>query len=146
MVSVETLKDLCSVLFNLISKAYFPLRRKTIRVGSSHWHRPPTHQFRVGYTNMLKFALPPTKNAKICVTPNTNPQRKQVEYWWRWVPNQEAGIGHEDFMLFVSCLLALDSHSRKCCFQWNMGLTCMYVQSEVKKGQTGCGSFSQFSW
>ena len=33
-------------------------------------------------TNMLV-----SKNAKICVTPNANPQCEQVEYRWRWVPN-----------------------------------------------------------
>ena len=34
-------------------KAYIPLRRKTIRVGSWHWLTPPTPQFCVGYTNIL---------------------------------------------------------------------------------------------
>ena len=76
----------------LISKAYIPLRRKTIHVGSSRWLRPPTPQFRVGDTNMLvskdaKMCVTPNANAKICVTPNSNPQREQVEYRWRWVPN-----------------------------------------------------------
>ena len=39
------------------------------------------------YLKTLKFALSPNLNAKICITPNVNPQRKQVEYRWRWVPN-----------------------------------------------------------
>ena len=72
------------------SKAYIPLRRKTIRVGSSRWLRTP--QFHVGNTNMLvsKNALHypwPKAKAKIVVTPNANPLREQVEYRWRWVPN-----------------------------------------------------------
>ena len=29
----------------------------------------------------------PNANAKICVIPNANPQRKSVEYRLRWVPN-----------------------------------------------------------
>ena len=74
-------------------KAYIPLQCKTIRVGSSHWLRPPTPQCHVGYTKMLvskntKICITPNVNAKICVTPNANPQREQVEYRWRWVPNR----------------------------------------------------------
>ena len=57
-----------------------------------------------------------SKNAKICVTPNAN----------RWnisgvgIPTQGAGIGHVDFMLFVSISCALVSQ-RELSFQWNMG-------------------------
>ena len=42
-----------------------------------------------------------SKNAKICVTPNANPQRKSVEYRLGWVPNT----------IFFSI------------FQWNMGFS-----------------------
>ena len=65
-----------------IGKAYIPLRRITICVGSLCWLRPQTPQFRVGDTNMLV-----SKNDKICVTPNANPQCESVEYRLRWVPN-----------------------------------------------------------
>ena len=41
--------------------------KKNIRIGSSHWLRPPTPQFRVGDTNMLV-----SKKAQICVTPYAN--------------------------------------------------------------------------
>ena len=63
-------------------KPIFHCDANTIRVGSSRWLRPLMPQFPVGDSNMLV-----SKNAKICVTPNANPQREQVEYRWRWVPN-----------------------------------------------------------
>ena len=49
--------------------------------------------------------------AKVCVTPNANPQRKQVEYSWRWVPNERGW--HVHFMLFVSILFALGSQRER---------------------------------
>ena len=51
------------------------------------------------------LALPPTPipdaNPKICVTPDANPRRQSVEYSWRWVPTQNAGVGHVYFFFFV---------------------------------------------
>ena len=44
------------------------------------------------------LALP---NAKICIFPDANPRRQPVEYRLRWVPMQNAGVGHVDFMFFV---------------------------------------------
>ena len=44
------------------------------------------------------LALP---NAKICVFPDANPRRQPVEYRLRWVPTQNAGVGHVHFMFFV---------------------------------------------
>ena len=38
---------------------------------------------------------------KICVTPDANPRRQSVEYRWRWVPTQNAGVGHVYFFFFV---------------------------------------------
>ena len=63
------------------SKAYIPLRRKTLSLIISH-----------GDTNMLvsknaKICVTPNANAKICITPKANPQREQVEYRLCWVPN-----------------------------------------------------------
>ena len=68
----------------LISKAYIPLRRKTLHVGVWRWGTPPTREFCIKYTNMLV-----SKDAKtsICATPNTKPQREPMEYRWHWVPN-----------------------------------------------------------
>ena len=59
---------------------------------------------------MLKFALPLTP------TPNVS----------RWIiggfgsPTQGAGVGHVDFMLFVSISCAVVSQC-ELSFQWNMG-------------------------
>ena len=65
----------------------------------------PTREFRVGDTNMLleivRANMLVSKNAKICVTPNANPKREQVEYNFR--------AGHVDFFFFGTV------------FQWNMG-------------------------
>ena len=45
---------------------------------------PQRHNFtlRIPICWYLNFALPPTRKLKFA-----NPQRKQVEYRWRWVPN-----------------------------------------------------------
>ena len=96
-------------------KAYIPLGRKTICVGSSRRLRPPMPQFRIGDTNILV-----SKNAKICGTPNANPQSEQVEYRWCWVPNAK--------FLFVSLSLALGSQ-REHNFQWNMGFKLIFYQN-----------------
>ena len=72
--------------------AYIPLQRKTIGVGSCRWLRPPMPQFCVGYTNMLvsknaRMCVTPNTKPKICISPNAKPQHKSVEYRLRWVPN-----------------------------------------------------------
>ena len=66
-------------------KPIFHCNAKTICVGSWHWLRPPTPQFRVGDTNMLvsknaKICSTPNAKYKICVTPNAKPQREPMEY------------------------------------------------------------------
>ena len=53
-----------------MTKAYIPLRRKTIRVGYWRWLGPPTPHFCVTQVKQV-----------FCVT-----QRKSVEYRLRWVP------------------------------------------------------------
>ena len=50
------------------------------------------------------LALP---NAKICVFPDANPRRQSVEYRFRWVPTQNAGIGHVHFMFLCRFHLRL---------------------------------------
>ena len=52
------------------------------------------------------------------------PQHWPVEYNLRWTISRWLCVGHVDFTLLVSCLLALDSQ-RKCGFQWNMGFIIM---------------------
>ena len=74
------------------SKVPFPLRLKTICVGSWRWLTPPMPQFCIGYTNKLvsknaKICVTPNTKHKICVTSNTKPQCDPMEYRLRWVPN-----------------------------------------------------------
>ena len=66
--------------------------RQNSRIGDSRWSIHLTREFHIGDTNMLvsknaKICVTPNTNSKICVTVNANPQRKQVEYRSRWVPN-----------------------------------------------------------
>ena len=105
------------------TKAYIPLRRKTIGVGSWRWLTPPTPHFSLGDTNMLvsEKAKTPDAKPKICVLPNAKPKRKPVEYRLRWVPTQNSGVGHVHFMFFVLISFALGSQHEPS-FQWNMGL------------------------
>ena len=86
-----------------IVKAYIPLRRKNICVGSWRWLRPPTPEFCVGDTDMLvsKNTKTPDAKLKICVT-----------------QTQNFRIGHVHFMFFVLISFAFG----KPIFQWNMGL------------------------
>ena len=61
-----------------------------------------------------------SKNVKICVSPNANPQC--VEYSSRWVSIKDRDrVGHVDFMLFTSYSLELGTQ-REPSFQWNTGL------------------------
>ena len=82
------------------TKVYIPLRRKTTGVGALRRVSTTTRKFALAIPTCwyLKtyFALPPMRNAKICVTPNANPQR---EYRCRW---NIAGVGHVHFM-FLLC-------------------------------------------
>ena len=56
-------------------KAYIPLRRKNICVGSWRWLRPPTPEFRVGGTNMLvsENVKRPTPNLKFALAKRQTP-------------------------------------------------------------------------
>ena len=80
------------------------------RVGASHWSRPPTQEFHV--RDMLV-----SKNAKICVTPNANPQRQQVEYRSRWVPNAKFPRWPCTFLFFGVDFIHVGSS-----FSVNMGI------------------------
>ena len=85
------------------TKAYIPLRRKTICVGSWRWLRPPTPQFRFGDTNMLV-----SKNAQICVTPKENlkicvsPNASQWNIGCVGSQKQISRVGHVHFFYFFS--------------------------------------------
>ena len=87
------------------TKAYIPLQRKTIRVGSWRWPGHPMPQSCVTYTNMLvsknaKICFTPDAKPKICITPDAKPRRKSVEYRLRWVPNAKFSRWQCTFHLF----------------------------------------------
>ena len=106
-------------------KAYIPRRRNIPGVGGWRWAMHPTPEFCVGDTiNMLVSwsQRNPTQNHKICVLPHAKPKRKPVEYRLRWVPTQNAGVGHVHFKFFVYISFAFGTQ-RESHFQWNMGLT-----------------------
>ena len=131
-------------------KPIFHCNTKHLALGVRVEQYPQRESFVLGiptccYLKTLKFALPPTRmlkknlinlftnirqmcrisfflaNAKICVTPNANPQGKRWNIGRVGSPRQNSRGGHVDFMLFVSLSLALGSQ-REHNFQWNMGL------------------------
>ena len=66
----------------------------------------PNAKICVGDNNMLvsktaRICLTQNAKSKICISPNTNPQRESVEYRLRWVHNAKFCVGHVDFMLFI---------------------------------------------
>ena len=80
------------------------------------------------HCNAELFALCPrvgletlvSKNAKICVTPNANPERKSVEYWWIW------GM-HWSCTFHVVCVnFSCVGYPTQTSFQWNIGLRIDY--------------------
>ena len=77
------------------------------------------------------LALPPTPipdaNPKICVTPDAKPRRQSVEYSWRWVPTQNAGVGHVYFFFFCVDFICVCTQ-REPNFRWNMGLSIVTIQ------------------
>ena len=105
-----------------LSTAYIPLQRKTIHVESWRWLRPPTPQFHVGDTNMLV-----SKNGKIyvkhkiCVTPNTKPQCKPMEYRLCWAPNAKFLRWPCTFHVVCAHFICV-SYPTQTQLQWNMGL------------------------
>ena len=112
-------------------QAYFPLRRKTTGIGALRWVTPPTQRFCVTYTNMLV-----SKNAKFCVTPNTNfTQNPKASHWnigCVGYQTQNFRVGHVHFMFFVLISFAFGGQ-RKPSFQWNMGLRMVCLESWVKR-------------
>ena len=106
------------------SKAYIPPERKIPGVGSWRWVMHPTPDFCVTLTPIfcITRCQTPDANPKICVFPDANPRRQPVEYRLRWVPKQNAGVGHVHFMFFVYVSFAFGGQCEPH-FQWNMGLT-----------------------
>ena len=105
-------------------KAYIPLRRKTICVGSWHWVAPQRHNFALEILtcwcqNTLKFALPPTRNIQFALPPMQNPNAGQWNIGCIGSPTQNFHIGHVHFRLFVLISFALGTQ-REPSLQWNM--------------------------
>ena len=51
----------------------------------------------------------PNANAKICVTPNTKPQRQSVEHKLRWSQTQKFYVGHVHFFFFGAHFICIGS-------------------------------------
>ena len=100
-------------------KPIFHCNTKALALGVRIGQYPQRENFAFGMlvSKNAQICIAPNANAKICVTPNANPQREQMEYRSCWVP-RGAGIGHVDFMLFVSILVALGTQRKR---QWNSG-------------------------
>ena len=86
---------------------------------------PQRHNFNLGiptcwYLKMLKFALPPMLMLKFALPPTPTPYTSRWNIGGIGSQTRGAGIGHVDFILFVSISFALGSQ-RKPSFKWNMG-------------------------
>ena len=75
---------------------------------------PQCHNFALGiptcwYKKTLKFVLPPTLMLKFALPPTSTPNASRWNIGSVGSPIGGAGIGHVDFMLFVSISFALVS-------------------------------------
>ena len=77
----------------------------------------------------LKFASTPTPKLKFAFSSTTNPRCQSVEYRLRWVPTQNAGVGHVHFMFFYVDFICV----------WYPTRTSFPVEYGLK-GNTGCSS------
>ena len=98
---------------------------QNIRVGSSCWLRPQRHNFAVEiptcwYLKTLKFTLPCTPTLKFVLSPMPTPNAYRWNIGGVGSQTRGAGVGHVDFMFFVSISSAFVSQ-REFSFQWNMG-------------------------
>ena len=66
------------------------------------------------------FVLPPMPTLKFALPPTQNPNVSRWNIGGVGCPTRGAGVGHVDFMLFVSILLLLVTQCEPS-FQWNMG-------------------------
>ena len=73
-------------------------------------------QFCVRYTKNAKIYFTPDAKPKICVSPNTKPQRQSVECRLRWVQNANFSCSACTFHIFCRFNLLWVAN-----FQWNMG-------------------------
>ena len=132
----------------VIVKAYIPLRRKTIRVGSWRWLGPPTPQFCVTYTNMLvsknaKICVPPDANLKFALPPTPTPNASQWNIGCVGSPMQDFRICNVHF-IFGVISFAFGGQRKPSC-QWNMGLRVKRSLSNISAelGQTHIAAFAR---
>ena len=71
---------------------------------------------------MLKFALAPTRTLKFALHPKPTQNASTWNKGSDGSQTRRAGVGHVDFMLFVSISFALVSQ-HVLSFQWNMGFS-----------------------
>ena len=69
-------------------KAYIPVRRKIFALGML-------------VSKNAKICVFPDTKPKIYVTPNAKPQRQSVEYRLRWVPNTKCSRWSCTFLFFL---------------------------------------------
>ena len=104
-------------------QAYIPLRCKTLALGPGVGLDPNATLLRHLTQNIQTcwyiLALP---NAKICVTPDANPDASQWNIGGVGPSGVGAGVGHVHFRFFVSISFVFGSQ-RKRSFQWNMGFS-----------------------
>ena len=131
-----------------ITKAYIPLRRKTIRIVCWRWLGPPMPQFCVTCTNMLVSKY--TKNLRYpqCKFENLrhpmqNPNASQWNIGCVGFQTQKSCVGHVPFMFFVLISFAFGGQ-RKPSFQWNMGLSVNHIFFRGEVNQlTECGTCAE---
>ena len=112
----------------LRSKAYIPLRRKTICVGYWRWLGPHTFASpNAKDTNMLVyFALSDTNFSR---HPRQNPNASQRNIGCVGYQTQNYCVGHVHFMFFVLISFMFDGQCKPS-IQWNMGLNILLVMSQ----------------
>ena len=108
---------------NMGLKPIFHWDAKPLALGPGAGLYPQRHNFLLG-TNMLvcknaKICITPNTNSKICVTPNAKPQPESVEYRLRWVPNAKFSRWPCTFHVVYPFFFALGTQ-RERCSQWNM--------------------------
>ena len=136
----ETCRNCYQPILKSPLKLIFLCDTKPFALGHRIGLDPQRHNFALGiptywYLKMLKFVIPPTRMLKFALPPTPTPNASRWNIGGIRSPTRGAGVGHVDFMLFVSCLLALDSQCKRC-FQWNMGFSigqrCLYEAQSAK--------------
>ena len=129
--TVDHINHIIRLLLNIVSiinvKPIFNQNAKYLVSGAGVGQFPRRQNFELGIPTWylkcenLRYPTPnPDAKSKLCVSPNAKPRCQSVEYRLRWVPMQNAGVGHVYFMFFVYILFAFGTHHEPN-FRWNMG-------------------------